>query len=270
LDAYRSEDFQVGVADELLGIAAFVVVPQQTIDEFRRNRAKEVRAMKLNFRKAFQMGPVSGAVKSLQAWNDIERKRTEMASIVTKVIEQLDTFEEAANDEYAQKLETLFASEKVKNIPITDQMVDLARRRKTLGNPPTSDKKSTVGDEVIWESLLAEVNDDLIIATRDHTFLENANLLMAEYKIKTGKRLLAVVEKVSEGFQLLGQQPPPTIVEQEKKFLFPRTVAECPQCGMLGDTDRHFYNGREILLVHCADCGTHEVWEWVGEQVIWD
>jgi hypothetical protein len=38
-----------------------------------------------------------------------------------------------------------------------------------LGNPPSSPDKITIGDEVIWELLLAKLREDLIVVTGDGT-----------------------------------------------------------------------------------------------------
>ena len=67
-----------------------------------------------------------------------------------------------------------------------------------LGNPPCSPDKYTIGDEVIWELLIENMKEDLIIVTKDYTFHENLSLLTEEYQQRTGRTLLLVTEKFSE------------------------------------------------------------------------
>lgn len=87
----------------------------------------------------------------------------------------------------------------------TDEIIDRAIKRKYIGNPPYSDKY-TCCDEIIWESLLANCKDDLIIVTRDKTFKENFSFLQAEYKNKNGKDL-KVVQLISDAIRLNGEIP---------------------------------------------------------------
>jgi hypothetical protein len=47
---------------------------------------------------------------------------------------------------------------------------------------------------IIWETLLALCGNDLIIVSRDRTFLDNESLLRSEFNIDGKRRLLAVTD----------------------------------------------------------------------------
>lgn len=106
----------------------------------------------------------------------------------------------------------------------TESTVDSAIKRKYIGNPPTSNK-TTCCDEIIWESILANCKDNLIIVTRDKTYHENYNFLKNEYKEKTGKELM-IVELISEAICLLGDIPSSNLEIIEKNILFEKEVLE--------------------------------------------
>src|SRR5262249_41383177 len=120
-------------------------------------------------------------------------------------------------DPVAQKFLALVADPAVVKLPLSDQAIRLAQRRKLLGNPPCSPDKHSVGDEVIWELLIGSLKEDLIIVTKDHTFHDNLSLLREEYQHRTGHRLLLVTEKFSEALKTIGQAPTKELIEVEKK-----------------------------------------------------
>jgi hypothetical protein len=93
-----------------------------------------------------------------------------------------------------------------------------AQTRKLLGNPPSSPDKHTIGDEVIWELLLTNLHDDLIVVTRDSTYEQNMPLLKQEYQQTTGgHKLLLVAKNLSEAVATIGKQPAPELIEAEQK-----------------------------------------------------
>ena len=102
-------------------------------------------------------------------------------------------------------------------LELSDDAFLKAQKRKLLGNPPSSPDQHTIGDEIIWELLLAKFREDLIIVTRDKTYEENLPLLKKEYKQETGFNLLLVTEKLSEAVERIGKEPTLELIEAEKK-----------------------------------------------------
>ncbi|HZD44061.1 MAG TPA: hypothetical protein VE134_08410, partial [Methanomicrobiales archaeon] len=81
-----------------------------------------------------------------------------------------------------------------------------AEERKLLGNPPGDVGAETIGDQVIWEMLLAHGEDDLIVVTRDYTYKNHLFFLMREFREKTGHDL-RVTEYLSDALKEIGNSP---------------------------------------------------------------
>lgn len=74
-------------------------------------------------------------------------------------------------------------------------IAEKAKKRKLLGNPPTSRDKTSIGDEVIWESHISKC--DIVIVSRDKTYTRNNDLLKTEFTNKTGNQLLHITDKIT-------------------------------------------------------------------------
>jgi hypothetical protein len=84
-----------------------------------------------------------------------------------------------------------------------------AHRRKLLGNPPKSERKETIGDEVIWEmllELLEGLDEDLVLVTQDNTYRNHITYLREEYTERTG-RTLFVEDSISAALDRMGIEP---------------------------------------------------------------
>ncbi len=85
----------------------------------------------------------------------------------------------------------------------TEEIIKKARLRKEKGNPPSSG--TSIGDEIIWESLL-NLNDNIIIVTKDNTWSENEYFLKTEYEYVTKKQLIKFESKLDKAKDLIGEQ----------------------------------------------------------------
>jgi hypothetical protein len=157
-------------------------------------------------------------------------------------------------------------------LPSTDKAIFLAQRRKALGNPPTSPNKYTIGDEVIWETLLAQAAGDLIIVSRDATFLDNQELLRREYERSgSGSRHLLLVTRSLRDALARVAVPSVTIDEVEADLeetdrgtveqMDPWKTKRCPVCneemveeGLPGPGWRQ-KGWREAWWLECPRCG---------------
>jgi DNA-directed RNA polymerase subunit M/transcription elongation factor TFIIS len=173
-----------------------------------------------------------------------------------RILQRLEAARDPANDPVAQKVSELFGRPETTRIPLNDELIAKAHRRKLLGNPPTSPDKYTIGDEVIWEALLASVRDDLIVVTRDRTYLSNEQILAREFRDSTQHNLLLVTTKVTEAVKMLGRIPPAKLIEEEDRI---DDEEKCPECGGRGE----FYgyegsDGDEAAWFECTKCGYME------------
>ena len=145
-----------------------LLLPQQVIDETRRNRAnvindsfKKFKETKISLqfpsycKKYRQYTPMQ---KSLEQLKESHR---EMTAEIQKDIDNKNL----PADSLVQQLFSL--ATKMDN---TEQSIDRAQRRIQLGNPPG--KKGSLGDAVIWEILLTKVEkgNSICIVSDDYDF----------------------------------------------------------------------------------------------------
>lgn len=109
----------------------------------------------------------------------------------------------------------------------TNEIIEKAKRRKIIGNPPTS-RKDTCGDEIIWETLLEYCNENLIIVSKDSTFNDNYNFLKDEfYRIKNKK--LKVVDSITKAIELNNENPPKELELIESDLIVESNLQEYGQ-----------------------------------------
>ena len=212
LGFYRTGKDKLATLGDLARLGEQVVFPEQVMREFRRNRESVID----EYLKMFSTPAVPLAPGFLA-------DSTEHAEVATahaaykKAFDQLvrlarDRQRDPSRDPVAQKVESLYKS--AKRLDVSDAMVDRARRRNLRGDPPSSTKKRSVGDEIIWETILDAVQDDLVLVTRDSGFTDSAAFLVTEYRERTGRKL-EMVGKISEAQKRLGR--PRKETERAKK-----------------------------------------------------
>ena len=84
-----------------------------------------------------------------------------------------------------------------------------------IGNPPIDDEKNTIGDQIIWETLISNLEDDLIFITFDKTYEKHISFLKNEYNKKLGKKL-SITEEVSFALSEIGEKPSKELINFEK------------------------------------------------------
>ena len=232
VDFYQAALDNIDVFDELQKYKGSLVLTEQTITEFRRNRVRTLNWLVTQFKKTIDIGsPYTTTV--LRALPGHKELTELLAAYKKKGKEVLEHLKQLIADEkknpVAQKFLALATDAAVTKLKLTDQAINRAHRRKLLGNPPCSPDKYSVGDEVIWELLIENMKEDLIVVTKDCTFHENLSLLSEEYQQGTGRTLLLVTEKFSEALKTIGQVPTQELIEVEKQASLPLLRAEGPQ-----------------------------------------
>jgi hypothetical protein len=220
VDFYQAALDNIDVFDELQKYKGTLVLTEQTITEFRRNRVSTLNWLVTQFKKTIDVGSpyTTTVLRALPSHKELTELLAAYKKKGAEVLEHLKQLIADENkDPVAQKFLALAADAAVMNLKLTDQAIDRAHRRKLLGNPPCSPDKYSVGDEVIWELLIENMKEDLIIVTKDYTFHENLSLLTEEYQQRTGRTLLLVTEKFSEALKTIGQAPTKELIEAEKK-----------------------------------------------------
>lgn len=266
LDFYQSTKDRISVFQEIEKHSKSIVLTEQTVSEFRRNKNARLNELSRNIKKTSSVTVHTTAlVQSLpeyKAWCEAKRNAEKLAQAVsTKLVSW--TQDEASDPvnlafEKLVKESTLFRT--------SPAAIEKAKTRKLLGEPPTSPDKHTIGDELIWESILESCREDLIIVSRDKTFIDNVELLKVGYKSSTGAELLSITSKLGDAFELVGV-PSETIDKADReveevnvgeRYPFPLTLStKCPKCGgELEETGYEGGDGDSAWWVFCTRCGS--------------
>ena len=248
LDFYQSSTDRLAVFEDILARAKNVLLTQQTVDEFRRNRVARL----MHLADGVKRGPhgqihTTAVVQALPGFKDWVKARDATKAAALEIANELTSW---VLDEQSDVV--LVAFEKLvsaaQTIATTSDFVSKARTRKLLGNPPTSPDKHTVGDELNWECILSWKTSDIVIVTRDKTYLENQAILKREFMASTEHQLVLVTDSLAAGLDKIGQASE-KIQEAEKKLpakgdddTFP-DGGRCPKCG--GELIEDGYEGGE-------------------------
>lgn len=84
----------------------------------------------------------------------------------------------------------------------SSEIINKAYHRKLSGNPPKS-KGPTIGDEIIWETLLSWAKSDIILVSNDNTFTIYKDFLQEEYR-KRDHSLIDVYKDIESAFKVIG------------------------------------------------------------------
>ncbi len=218
LDFYRTKEENKEILNQLSS-SSDLVLTDQVIDEFRRNRNSELKSLKNRFEEKYKLvtnnmfgiEPNGILLKEIDEINKRNKQLTieikqNIEPLVNKVKEMLDN---PSTDNVLQAFNRIVYNEKNIVLRHNDSYYNLALKRNELGGVPRSEKSNfkhlTICDEYIWETLLNESKWDLIFVTRDNTYLDNKNLLEDEYNTRTGKRII-FTEMVSQGLELIGKK----------------------------------------------------------------
>jgi predicted nucleic acid-binding protein len=196
------------IFEDLHTIRSHLIFPEQVWDEFVRNRDRalesQVRKIKAQCVAVFPPTPLiveTGGFAALQqVAEDYNRQVQELAAGIRQLIA------DPTHDPVYSALASLYWDPTVTILSRTPEIIDRAHTRKLIGNPPKSERKNTIGDELIWEMLLADAGDDLILVTQDSTFRNHVTFLADEYTKATGQALV-ITDRISAALAELGTEP---------------------------------------------------------------
>jgi predicted nucleic acid-binding protein len=188
---------------------------EQGIDEFFRNINKKMK----EFKNDISNKKNKNLNEKLCDFFDNEKDKEKYKSLqkdLNSMIEQYCLEKENEIDEVANELKKFF--EQLKNekffiINRTDNVISKANNRHLCGNPPGSDNV-TIGDEIIWESALQELKEDLIIVSNDDSFIENKEFLKREFD-NDHRKLLEIVKDIEQARKIINLPKDENIEEIE-------------------------------------------------------
>jgi len=221
LNFYRKALEDLAFLDDLVKYKGTLIITRQTINEFLRNRVTTLKVVISEFKNSVDVRPphTTALLRSLPAHEELKSITEDYKKKAKGVSDYLQqVIEDDKKDPVAQKLLALWTDPAVTILEPSDELVDKAFRRKLLGNPPTSSGKHTIGDELIWELLLANMKEDLVVVTGDRSFLDNKALLQEEFSSRTGKTLKDITEKFSSALKTAGKTPSEKLIKVEKQI----------------------------------------------------
>lgn len=258
LDFYQATHDRVAVFDELHEVRQNLVITEQTGQEFARNRNSRLAQLVGNIKKSNAMNPYTvSVVRDTPEFKEWLAAQKVAEAAVERLADRINTWiADEDQDPVTKGLKKLI--DEMNFYDTKESAIDRAKLRKILGNPPTSPDKHTIGDELIWETLLEQCDKDLIIVSRDKTFLENYGMLRTEYDSKT-RKLVSVTKNLSDALKAIGK-PAVAITKAEKEVKAAATdeivTGICSVCGT--KMEENGYDGSEgdsAWWLDCPKCG---------------
>lgn len=148
------------------GGAVNFVLPSLVIDEFERNRAREIsESIKL---LEFNSAGVPVVARELSAFSRFQDASKELTAARKDLINEL---RQAAIERVLPAdalIQKIFTS--ATKVPVTDDLIQKAKRRVELGNPPG--KSGSLGDAINWEAVMSQLIfiDELHFVSQDRDY----------------------------------------------------------------------------------------------------
>lgn len=216
LELYESGEDPGEIFADIKALAEHLVVPDIILDEFLRNRSRVLDRIADDVRRRetdeIRLPAIIRENPNVAALRRAGEAYNRLVEALSGDIESM--IREPAADSLARAFARLSGDPAVRVLSRTDELVARAHRRKLLGNPPKSPGAETVGDELIWETLLSNLEEDLIFVTRDRTYRYHAAYLAWEYRERTGGAL-TITDRISDALALVERPPSPALARFE-------------------------------------------------------
>lgn len=202
----------------------YFISTKQSQDEFLRNRDRTMKDFIEELKKQNYKAHSNSVIATLDTYNEYYDSIIKANKSTRNIIDEMTKLIE--NPEIDSIYKIYLDLSKIA-YDRTNDIIEKAKRRKIIGNPPTS-RKDTCGDEIIWETLLEYCNENLIIISKDSTFNDNYNFLKDEfYRIKNKK--LKVVDSITKAIELNNENPPKELELIESDLIVESNLQEYGQ-----------------------------------------
>lgn len=218
LGFYDTHKESIKVLKQLESNSSYILWPNLVFDEFRRNKNDLLDRVISDFTNNKPKKHRSSAlIQSLQLCNELEslwKKYQKKFDAVAKELKKI--MKESESDVVFQTIDKLYKSSSVEIISYDDDIINKAQKRHLLGNPPGTNV-TNICDETIWETLLEKSSHDIVLITRDKSFLHNSDMLTQEYNELTEKKLIKITEKITDALILIGKEPSEEVIAIENE-----------------------------------------------------
>lgn len=216
LELYATDEDPGEIFADIGALKEHLVFPDIILDEFLRNRSKVLDRIADDVRRRETVDPTLPALlRENPNATTLHLTGEDYNQVLWTLYDDIQgMILDPAADPVARAFGDLVRDPAVQVFRRTDELITRAHRRKLLGNPPKSPGADTIGDEVVWETLLANLKEDLVFVTRDRTYRYHTAYLVEEYRERTGGAL-AITDRVSDALKLVGRPPSPALVRFE-------------------------------------------------------
>ena len=205
------------IFEDISKLKSSIVFVDQVSDEFLRNRDKVLTRQIQNVsKKKIKKLYVTSLIKSLEEFSELKEAGDVFNEKHQKLIEKLEKIKDDLEEDIVyKKFYELYNDSALTIYNRTGDIIDKAHKRMLMGNPPIDTEKNTIGDQIIWETLISNLEDNLIFITFDGTYENHISFLKKEYKDKVHK-VLSITEKVSFALSKIGEIPSKELINYEK------------------------------------------------------
>lgn len=214
------------IFDDILKLKDSLVFMEQVHQEFLRNRDSIIQKQ-INLCKSNKVDiHTTSLIRHLEKFKELNQLKSDFKQKNKELIETLKQMEsEISKDPILVGFDKLYQSSNVPIFDRTEEIIQRAKKRLLLGNPPIDKKKGTIGDQIIWETILENIEDDLIIVTEDTTYSEHKLFLENEYSVSTGKNLY-ITDKISYALAKIGKSSSQALKDFENSRVFKNFLKE--------------------------------------------
>ncbi|WAC05873.1 MAG: PIN domain-containing protein [Methanoregula sp.] len=221
IDLYWTSKDLSKIIDDFNKLRPYLVVTEQQIDEFIRNRDIQLERL-IHQIKSYKFEETLGQnalIRKFPKFSKIRKLQEDIKELKKDLVEEFQRIHDNPNDDIIFQFfnELTVKDSHVIIIKRTENIIQKAHSRKLRGNPPTTKDKYSIGDEINWESLLSKIDDDLIIISSDTTYKNHQTFLRREFQtLKKGKSL-DIYDEVSEALHVIKERPSLELKEFEKE-----------------------------------------------------
>ncbi|WP_300166208.1 PIN domain-containing protein [Methanofollis sp.] len=218
LSLYESKEDPEEIFRDIMKVRASPVLPDVIFDEYLRNRDRALgsRARRIRNAAVPEDEMPDFLVQSPEYCRLQQRAGEYNRSIRDLVADIQMMIADPAGDPIFAALSRLYADPETTTLRWTRAHFERASQRKIIGNPPKSERKDMIGDELIREMVPDHMHEDLILITRDMMYRNPITYVRREYQERTGSRLM-VDERLSSALRQMGEEPSLALLRFEEE-----------------------------------------------------
>ncbi|ABE51540.1 PIN domain-containing protein [Methanococcoides burtonii] len=217
LGLYESNNNKVSqIFDDITKLKKRLIIPEQVYDEFLRNRDSVLQKQINSSNKNKVEIHTTALIRHMEEYDNLKTIKDDFDEKNKLLIQKLKDLQTHSDDDpILNGFLDIYNSKDVKKIKRTETIIQKAKDRMLMGNPPIDKKKGTIGDQIIWETLLENLNDDVIFVTEDNTYVNHKLFIENEFLNVVGKKIF-ITDRVSVALKQVNETPSEALIEFEK------------------------------------------------------